>query len=199
MLNTLKFDRASAARGHRKAMNLHMKRTFLALLFAVCAAFQLTAQTVGTNEHPILNTTQLDNQPWFYNLDSALANPDMVYKLSLTDQKLKELPADFGKLRNLQILSLSNCKLKAIPLEIKECKNLQMASFYSNKIRVLPAEMRELKQLEILYLGKNKLMEIPNWFGTLTKLKRVDISRNALTPADVSNIHRMLPKADVTF
>ncbi len=180
-------------------MNLYMKRSFLLLFFAVCAAFQLAAQPAVTQEHPILNTTQLDNQPWFYDLDSALANPDAVYKLSLTDQSIKLLPIEFGNFRNLQILSLSNCKLKAIPLEIKECKNLQMISLYANKIRVLPVEMRELKHLEILYLGKNKLMEIPAWFGNMNKLRRLDISRNALTPADVSNAKRMLPKADITF
>jgi Leucine-rich repeat (LRR) protein len=175
-----------------------MKKSFFLLMFAMCATLQLAAQTAVSSDRPILNTTQLDQQPWFYNLDSALANPDKVYKLSLIDQKIKELPAEFGSLRNLQVLNLSNCKLKAIPHEIKECKNIQTMSLYGNKIRVLPPEMRELKQLEILYLGKNKLMELPAWLGTMTKIRRLDISRNALTPADVSNAKRMLPKADIT-
>lgn len=180
-------------------MNVRMKNALLVILFLVAGVCSVAAQSVAGNDHPILNTTQLDNQRWYYDLDSALANPDKVYKLSLIDQKIKVLPEDFGKLRNLQILNLSNCKLKKLPLEIKECKNLQMISLYGNKLKFLPAEMRELKQLEILYLGSNKLFELPQWFGTLSKMRRLDISRNPLTPADVSNAKRMLPKADITY
>jgi Leucine-rich repeat (LRR) protein len=199
MLNTHHLDQQLAPRVQSKTIELRMKKSFFLLLFAVCAAFRLLAQPAPSNDHPILNTAQLDNEPTYDNLDSALAHPEQVYKLSLSDQVIKTLPKEFGGFRNLQILNLSNCKLKAIPLEIKECKNLQMISLYGNKIRVLPTEMRELKQLEILFLGKNKLMEIPTWFGTMTKLRRLDISRNALTPADVSNARRMLPKAEITF
>ena len=199
MLNNQNLNQRPARGVEGTAKYLHMKKLFFLLLFAMCAAFGLSAQSTAAGEHPILNTTQLDNQHWYYDLDSALANPDHVYKLSLTDQRIKALPKEFGSFRNLQILNLSNCQLKELPVEIKECKNLQMISLYANKLRVLPAEMRELKQLEILFLGKNKLMEIPNWFGTMTKLRRLDISRNAITPADVSNARRMLPKADITF
>ena len=186
-----------ARQGGKK--NARMKNVMLMILFVVSAFCTVAAQPVAKDDHPILNTTQLEQQRWFYDLDSALANPEAVYKLSLIDQKIKTLPADFGKLRNLQILNLSNCKLKQLPLEIKECKNLTMISLYGNKLKFLPAEMRELKNLEILYLGNNKLFELPQWFGTMTKIRRLDVSRNPLTPADVANAKRMLPKADITF
>ncbi len=177
-----------------------MKKTFFLLLFAVSAAFQLHAQAGADNQHPILNTEQLAKQHTYDNLDSALANPDKVYKLSVTGQKkLKVIPAEIGTLRNLQLLNISDCKIKELPLEIKECKNLQVINFSGNKIRVLPAEMRELKQLEVLYIGHNRILELPSWFGTLTRLRNLDISRNALTPADVSNAKRMLPKATITY
>lgn len=183
--------------GHSKKMR--MKKSFVLMLLAMGVALGLAAQPVTANEHPILNTIQLDHQRMYDNLDSALADPDNVYKLTLTDQKLKTLPEGFGTLKNLQVLNITNCKLKVLPAEIRECKNLQVVSLYNNKLRALPAEMRELKQLEVLYLGNNRLLEIPNWFGTMTKLRRLDISRNAITPADVANARRMLPKAEVTF
>lgn len=176
-----------------------MKKTFFLLLFAVCAAFQLHAQAGADPLHPILNTEQLAKQRTYYNLDSALANPDDVYKLSITDQKLKVIPTEIGTLRNLQLLNISNCKVKVLPLEIKECKNLQDINLSANKLRFLPVEMRELKQLQVLYIGQNRLFELPAWLGTLTKLRLLDISRNALTPADVSNAKRMLPKATITY
>jgi Leucine-rich repeat (LRR) protein len=182
----------------RKQTNMRLKLAWIVLGFLLTGTTGLLAQPTDNPDTKLLNTSQLDNQKWYYDLDSALANPDKVYKLSLIDQKIKVLPSDFGKLRNLQILNLSNCKLKRLPVEIKECKNLQMISLYGNKLKYLPSEMRELKQLEILYLGKNKLFEIPQWFGTMTKIRRLDISRNRLTPADVANAKRMLPKADIT-
>lgn len=175
-----------------------LKQAILTCIAIMAFALPLLAQT-GGGDRPILSNAQLEKQPTFDNLDSALANPDAVYKLSLTDQKLKTLPADFGNLRNLQTLNLSNCKLKSIPFEIRECKNLQVVSLYGNKIRFIPAEMRELKNLEILYLGRNRIIEVPMWLGTLTKLKRLDLSLNPLTPADVANAKRMLPKAHITF
>jgi Leucine-rich repeat (LRR) protein len=199
MFQNLHPDQQLAPRVRHTAMNMRMKKSYFLLLFAVCAAFRLLAQPVTATEHPILNTTQLDMQRTYDNLDSALANPEKVYKLTLTKQKIKMLPEEFGTLVNLQQLIISECKLKEIPMQIKSCKNLQMIVFSSNKIRVIPVEMRELKNLEILYLGKNKILEIPNWMGTLTKLRRLDISRNAITPADVANARRMLPKADVTY
>jgi Leucine-rich repeat (LRR) protein len=199
MLMNKNFDQLPAVARLGGAINIRMKNAFLIILLVAVAFCTATAQPVAKDDHPLLNTTQLDNQRWYYDLDSALANPDNVYKLSLIDQKIKTLPEDFGKLRNLQILNLSNCKLKALPLEIKDCKNLTMISLYGNKLKFLPAEMRELKNLEILYLGNNKLFELPQWFGTMTKMRRLDVSRNPLTPADVSNAKRMLPKADVTF
>lgn len=191
------FDQRPTAVAQFGTLNFRMKKAIFFLCALLGGVFCLSAQT-AENEHPILNTAQLDNQHWYYNLDSAMANPDKVYKLSLIDQKIKVLPEGFGKFRNLQILNLSNCKLKELPIEIKDCKNLQMISLYGNKLRYLPAEMRELKQLEILYLGSNRLFEMPFWFGTMTKLRRLDISRNRLTPADVANAKRMMPKADIT-
>lgn len=197
MNNTL--DQRPSVGKRRNAMMMTIKNTLLALGMATVAFSGLFAQSTNATEHPLLNTDQLDGQRWFYNLDSALANPDKVYKLSLIDQQIKSLPPEIGSLRNLQVLNLSNTKLKEIPLEIKECKNLQIISLYGNKLKYIPTEMRELKQLEILYLGKNKLFEVPQWLGTMTKIRRLDISHNPLTPADVSNAKRMLPKADVTF
>jgi Leucine-rich repeat (LRR) protein len=177
---------------------VRMKNALLVMGFVLAIANGLVAQTPQSTEHPLLTTNQLDKLNWYYDLDSALANPDNVYKLSLIDQKIKVLPAEFGNFKNLQMLNLSNTRLKRIPLEIKECKNLQVVSLYGNKLKFLPVEMRELKQLEVLYLGKNKLFELPQWIGTLTKLRRLDISQNRLTPADVANAHRMCPKCDVT-
>lgn len=198
MLMNINFDQRLSFVKRGGTTNLRMGNAVLMAWLVVVSVCGLAAQTPVSGDRNLLNTAQLDNQRWYYDLDSALANPDKVYKLSLIDQKIKVLPAEFGTLRNLQILNLSNCKLKRVPAEIKNCKNLQMISLYGNKLKFLPPEMRELKQLEILYLGNNKLVEVPQWFGTMSRIRRLDISRNRLTPADVANVKRMLPRADIT-
>lgn len=179
--------------------NKYMK-SFLMLLVLVFMGFgSLIAQPNTKKEDRLLSSLELENEPWFTDLDSALANPQMVYKLSLQDQKYKTLPPEFGSLVNLQVVNLTNCSIKELPLEIKDCQNLQMISLYRNKLRYLPAEMQELKKLEILYLGNNKLFEIPTWFATMRQLRRLDISHNRMTPAEVSAAKRMLPKAEITY
>ena len=179
--------------------NKCMKSILFSLLICFLGFSQLIAQGAPNEEHRLLNAEQLENEPCFTDLDSALANPEMVYKLSLADQKYKTLPPEFGTLVHLQLLNLSNCKMKELPLEIKDCKHLQMISLYHNKLRYLPAEMQELKGLEILYLGSNKLFEIPTWFSAFRHLARLDISRNNMTPAEVAAAKRMLPKAEITW
>jgi Leucine-rich repeat (LRR) protein len=196
MIITQSIDVRHASNSRWTVVKAFTGKVLLAMVIALGGFSFAIGQSTKATDHPILNTAQLDKQPWFYNLDSALANPEKVYKLALSDSKVKELPAEFGKLRNLQ---MSNCGLKAVPHEIKECKNLQMISLFGNRLKVLPAEMHELKKLEILYLGQNKLFEIPDWFGTMGQLKRLDISRNNITPADVMAVRRMLPHCEITY
>lgn len=181
--------------------NYYMKRIVFLLTIFTCLGWGLYAQPSPDEggEERLRNAAELRDAKWYYDLDEALSEPEKVYKLSLADQNLKELPAEIGNLKNLQMLSLSNCKLKSVPEEIRHCTHLQMISLYNNKIKYLPIEFRELRNLEILYLGKNKLIEMPLWIGGLGKLKRLDISLNRISPQELIYIRRMLPKADVTY
>lgn len=178
-----------------------MKRHFGLLVFLFLLAFSASAQPDSSGFHPghPLNADQLREEKWYYSINDALANPADVYKLSLTDQALKTLPAEIGQLKNLQILNLSNCKLKTIPAEIKELKNLQSLSLYNNKLKFIPLEFRELDHLEVLYLGKNKLTELPIWMGGLGQLRRLDISRNRITPLEIIYIKNLMPKVQLTY
>lgn len=179
-----------------------MKRIVFFFTIFTCFGWGLFAQPAledGEENGRLLNSAELRNEKWYYDLDEALSEPEKVYKLSLTDQKMKTLSADIGNLKNLQMLSLSNCGLKHIPVEIAQCNRLQMISMYNNKLKYLPIEFRELQKLEVLYLGRNRLTEMPLWVGGLGKLKRLDISRNRITPEELTYIKRILPRATVTY
>lgn len=176
-----------------------MKRIFLFFIVSTFLSLPLFSQPGGNGSGRILNAAELREAGWFYSLDSALANPDRVYKLSLSGQKMKTLPAEIGTLTNLQMLSLSECGLKSLPDELAKCKKLQMISLYHNKLKFLPPYMREFSKLEVLYLGQNRLTEIPIWVGGMGRLRRLDVSRNPITPSELNYIRNMIPKADVTY
>lgn len=173
-----------------------IKRMFL-LCFALGLFSGVFAQ--GTPQERILNPEELSREPWFYDLDSALVNPDKVYKLSLEGKKLKSLPAEIASLKNLQILNLSDNRLKYLPAEMGELKRLQVLSIYHNKLRYLPDEFSDLKNLEILYVGRNRLTRLEVWITSIRRLRRLDISLNPITPLEMQYIRNMLPRTDITF
>ncbi|MEM0997539.1 MAG: leucine-rich repeat domain-containing protein [Bacteroidota bacterium] len=175
-----------------------MKRVAVLFFAFSLLSLPLLAQNEGSNGR-LLSASQLRDKNWFYDLESALADPDKVYKLSLSDQQLKALPPEIGKLKNLQVLNLSNCGLKALPIEIKNLKHLQMLSLYGNKLKFIPPEFRELSKLEVLYLGRNRLTFLPVWVGGMGRLRRLDISRNRITPDEVIAIRNMMPRVDLTY
>lgn len=173
-----------------------MKKYVSLLIFMT--AFALTGLSQTTTDR-LLSPSELRNEPWYYDMDSALSNPDKVYKLSLTQQKLKVIPVEIGDLKNLQILNLSENKIKEIPTEIGQLEKLELLSLYKNKLRYIPDEFKNLKSLKALYLGANKLTEIPIWMGGMGKMRRLDVSRNPVSPQELIYIRRLMPKADVTY
>ena len=106
----------------------------------------------------LLDAVALDSVRTYRSLQRALAEPDKVYRLDLSGQKLKELPEAFYQLKNLNALDLSN-----------------------NKFKELPERLQELKYLQEFRASKNKLTDVPRGLCKLTHLKRLDLSRNALT------------------
>lgn len=173
-----------------------MKRQLLIFALLISATFTVSAQSADSLR--LLNEIELQQQKWYYSMEEALMNPDQVYKLSLTDQKIKVLPVEFAQFKNLQILTISNCKLRVLPAEFGELHHLQRVSLYKNKLRELPVELRNLKNLQVLYLGRNKLTTIPMWVGGLGKLRRLDLTFNPITPIELQYVRNLLPNVDVT-
>jgi Leucine-rich repeat (LRR) protein len=175
---------------------MDMRRLFFTALLFIGAASAFAQEGDSLR---LLNDIELQQEKWYYSLDEALMNPEKVYKLSLTDTKLKGgLPVEITQFKNLQILTVSNCKLKSLPAEIGELTHLQRVSLYKNKLRVLPEELRKLHNLQVLYLGKNKLTTIPMWVGGLGKLRRLDLSYNPLSPLELQYVKDLCKKVEVT-
>src|ERR1044071_3416828 len=81
----------------------------------------------------LLNQVQLDTMKEFHSIESALKDPDHVYRLDLSKKKLKEVPEDLKKFRNLNALDLGNNKLKTLPDWFKEFVYMQEFRAGKNK------------------------------------------------------------------
>ena len=147
----------------------------------------------------LLSPRQLEREPWIYSLDEALRNPRKVYKLSLKDQRLKELPRDITRFPNLQILDLSNNRIRHVPPSVRDLPHLQSLNLYNNRVKSLPDELRYLEHLHALYLGRNQLVQIPSWVGGLSRLRALDLSYNHLTRYEISLVEAMIPNCTVSY
>ena len=178
-----------------------MKRTILLLSCLLIATPLLWSQDTDVPFDPanVLSPLELSQEKIYYSLEEAMKEPEKVYKLSLTGQKIKSLPDDFYRLINLHTLDLSNTKLAAISDDISKLQYLQFLNLYNNRISFLPSNLQDLSQLHTLYLGRNKLVEIPAWVGGLGKLRILDIAYNRLNPREVASLQYQLPNCLITY
>lgn len=147
----------------------------------------------------LLSPAELANEKWYTNIGEALRNPREVYKLTLSGQKLKEIPTTVFRLPNLQVLDLSDNKLKELPGRIADLEHLEVLLLTGNKLRVLPDEIKQLDNLVELYLRSNRLVEVPAWVGGLSLLRKLDISYNQLLLEDIKALEARLPKCKIIY
>ena len=102
----------------------------------------LLAAPVGAQAQ-LLPQTELDSVKEYHSLESALREPDKVYRLQLTRKKLKEVPPEIRQLKNLNALDLGRNKLKDLPEWLGELAYLQEFSAPQNKLREMPAPERD--------------------------------------------------------
>ena len=148
---------------------------------------------------PLLDATQLEAKPLFTELGAALADPANVYKLSLVDSRLREVPAEIFRLVNLQYLNLGENKIRILPDEMAKLTNLQTLVLTNNKLRVLPESMKDLENLRRLYLGENKIKEMPAFVGGLSYLRYLDLHGNYVTLYDIKRTQYMLPRCEINY
>ncbi|NEQ22831.1 MAG: serine/threonine-protein kinase [Microcoleus sp. SIO2G3] len=132
-----------------------------------------------------------------------LALADSLEILDLSNNRLKTLPDEFGRLKHLKIVFFTNNDFEEIPEVIGQCLSLKMVSFKSNqvatvgertlphslrwliltnnKIEKLPASFGSLSQLQKLMLAGNRLQSLPESMASCKKLELIRLSTNQLT------------------
>lgn len=118
-------------------------------------------------------------------------------ELDLSERHLLELPAEIGRLKNLESLRLANNQLSHLPESIGELTRLRTLHLASNGLLTLPDSIGQLTNLEQLDLRDNKLSALPDGICTLSKLRALQINVNRLRrlPSEfgqLSNLHELL-------
>jgi internalin A len=98
--------------------------------------------------------------------------------LDLTGQGLSSLPAEIGRLSNLEVLTLSRNELTSLPAEIGRLSKLRSLLLTGNRLTSIPPEIASLSSLTNLVLSGNFLTSLPNEFSQLSSLVSLDLSDN---------------------
>lgn len=122
-----------------------------------------------------------------------------IQMLTLSSNKLANVSDDLLQgFTNLRVLNLYDNLIRELPANFLNLSNLEAIELGTNVIEIIePSAFKNLKKLELLNLWNNQLVEIkPHSFDNLTVLASIDLHNNKLTtlPAD---IFARLPKLKV--
>ena len=173
-----------------------------------------------TEAQVVVDTIFLMQQKVYHDLDEALDQPDSVYILNLSREKLTEVPSSIFTLKNLRILDLSHNRIKKIPEGLTAMNLLNGLDLSNNKITVLPGsignmhdlislqlnrnlidsippEIGNLKNLEVLELWDNEINYVPDEIKGLFNLKVLELRGILFNEEEQLRIKNLLPEADV--
>ena len=113
--------------------------------------------------------------------------------LHLCGNKLTELPAEIGDLRELKTLWMSNNQLVGLPTSVQRLTKLERLVLDGNELTELPAEISDFRELRELSVSDNQLVGLPTSIQRLTKLEELYLNGNKLTelPAEIGDLRKL--------
>jgi Leucine-rich repeat (LRR) protein len=98
--------------------------------------------------------------------------------ISLVNNYINHIPAEFGQLSNLKVCILSMNKISTLPTEMGKLHNLNKLYLYDNMLDTIPKEICELPNLKMLNVSDNYISKIPTHIGNLTSLTKLFLHGN---------------------
>ncbi len=111
-----------------------------------------------------------------FTLESAReVHPDSVRCLNLEKMKLRSLPSEIYRYRNLEVLNLDKNKLDSLPDSIRVFKHLTELRASKNNLQLFPIQICALTQLKVISLSRNPIGSIPDCIRYVKKLEYLDM------------------------
>lgn len=117
---------------------------------------------------------------------------DTLQVLDLSGNKLTELPADFGRLKNLRILFCSDNLFTSLPEVLADCPLLDIVGFKANRIAHIPPQSLNAN-IRWLILTDNRITDIPVQIGNCLRMQKLMLAGNRLItlPSSLSNCRNL--------
>ena len=103
------------------------------------------------------------------------ADPDTIFAISFSKQKVSVLPKELAAFGNLKYLDLGKNKLTELPDFIGNFSKLEHLDLSKNELSVFPIEICRLSSLKTLILNRNTFDQIPDCIGFLKNLELIDL------------------------
>lgn len=134
-------------------------------------------------------------------VDASIYSKTATTELILTNNNLKTLPSQMGRLTNLRVLKLNNNALEgSLIAEVRQMTKLKELDVSNNKMTGMPAELGQLRSLETLDYSNNQITGLPNELANLKgNLKTFNLSGNPLSEQQIAQLRTSLPTTNVIF
>ena len=100
--------------------------------------------------------------------------------LDLSFRKLKSLPEQVCRTRNIEVLNLNCNKISTLPYNFAALRDLKELYLRNNYLAFLPAQVCTSIKLEVLELNRNLIETLPYCVSHLRYLRRLNLSFNSI-------------------
>ena len=158
--------------------------TELRILF--CSNNQFTELPVSLGQCPKLEMIGFKNNQISRVPSESL--PDITRWLILTDNQIKALPSDMGRLTRLQKLALAGNELTQLPDSVKHCESLELIRVSANKLAQFPDLLLSLPRLAWLAFSGNPFCAVPDPHNEFTTVASTDLDMHQVLGQGASGV-----------
>ncbi len=130
----------------------------------------------------------------------SIYNQTTATTLILSNNSIKTLPSQMGKMVNLQVLRLDHNLLDGSLIAEVRLMPLTTLDVSYNNMTGMPAEIGQLNKLQTLNYSYNRITGLPNELANLkNNLKTFNLRGNPLSQAAISSLKAELPNTNIIF
>ena len=141
----------------------------------------------------------------YSNKGLASVGPDIYNQtttttLILSNNSIKSLPSEMGRMVNLQVLKVDHNLLNGSLIAEVRLMPLTTLDVSYNNMTGMPAEIGQLNKLQTLNYSYNHITSLPNELANLkNNLKTFNLKGNPLSRATISSVKAELPNTTIIF